>query len=715
MKKIGKIKNKLKNSQKENDVELSNEFTQEVKKRDTRRKKKLRRYVYKPLKIITKTIGLAIAGIVFVVVFTVFGTYVKFAHQFETIKPQSNSTQLVIYDNDNKEIFRGYGAAEPDRVKLSELPDVVKQATLAAEDLDYYKHGALDYKSLARAVYINWNESDKSGLNKITDLAQAETYTQGGSTITQQLVKNIYLTPEKSFERKIREVVFSYKLEGKYSKDQILEMYLNEIYYGEQSLGIKNAAKVYFNKDVKDLTLAEASMLAGLPQAPSQYSPLGDDFYASKKRQEYVLQQMLAANYITLEQAKEAANEDLVFSGKQELTDKYPYFSQYVKEELKKQIGSNNIENKGYKVYTSLDQNIQDIAEKQAKDGIKKLSYRGASNTAVVVANPKTNEILAMVGGVDWDKSKVNVATSERQPGSSFKPIVYATALENNYTAATILNDKYVNFGGNPPYVPRNYSGGFSGYVTMRNALARSLNVPAVEMGKLVGIDKVIDTAHDLGITSINNDPNTYGLPISLGSGEVKLVDMVQAYSAFADLGQSSPQTAIVKVQDDKGDQIMQAKRKKEQVISKETAYIISSILSDNTARSVTFGSYSPLKTDKITAVKTGTTDNYADSWTVGYSPDYVVGVWMGNNDRTPMRRVSGIEGAAYIWHDTITEILKNKKNVEFTKPVEVQEAWINPYTGALAKYKSRPNILEYFKAGTEPKDKTDLTYLKQF
>ncbi len=696
-------------------IELSNEFADSLKKRKHKRSKKIRKYVIKPFKIVSVVLALAILGIIFSVAFSGFGTYVKYAHEFNKIRPQSNSTQLVIYDKDGQEIFRGYGAAEPGRIKLANVPEVVKEATLAAEDLNYYKHGALDYKSLARAVYVNWNESEKNGWQKFSDLARAETYTQGGSTITQQLVKNIYLTPERTFERKVKEVVFSYQLEGKYTKDEILEMYLNEIYYGEQALGIKNAAKVYFNKDVSELSLAEASMLAGLPQAPSEYSPLGDNFYASKKRQEYVLQQMLAANYITLDEAKEAANADLDFYGQTETVDKYPYFSQYVKEELQKQLGTNNIENKGYRVYTSLDQKTQEIAEREAKSGIKELSYRGATNTAIVVADPKTNEILAMVGGVDWEKSKVNVTTAERQPGSSFKPIVYATALENNYTAATILNDKYVNFGGNPPYIPRNYSGGYSGYVTVRNALARSLNVPAVEMGKLVGIDKVIDMAHNLGITTINNDPNSYGLPLALGAGEVKLVDMVEVYSTFAASGTRSPQKAIIKVLDGKGDQLIQPKKKKQQVISKETAYIISSILSDNTARSATFGSYGPLRTDKTTAVKTGTTDNYADSWTVGYSPDYVVGVWMGNNDRTPMRRVSGIEGAAYIWHDIITELLKDKENKAFDKPTEIKEAWINPYNGTLSRYQWRPNILEYFKAGTEPKERVDLGYLRQF
>jgi membrane peptidoglycan carboxypeptidase len=333
-------------------------------------------------------------------------------------------------------------------------------------------------------------------------------------------------------------------------------MYFNEIYYGAQSLGIKNAAKTYFNKDVKDLDLAEASMLAGLPQAPSYYSPLGDNLDASKKRQEYVLQQMYYANFITIDQAKEAANQDLVYYGQQTTLNKYPYFNQFVKDELSTIFDKAEIENKGLKVYTTLDSTKQDIVEKAIKDELVKLAYRGASNAASVAADPKTGEILAMVGGSDYTKSKVNVATSLRQPGSSFKPIVYATGLENGYTAATIFNDKYVNFGGNPPYAPRNYDGKFHGYVSMRYALAQSLNIPAVEMGKLAGIDKVINTAHLMGISSINNKPESYGLSLSLGSGEVKLVDMVSAYSVFSNGGKKANQTSIIKIINSKNEEI---------------------------------------------------------------------------------------------------------------------------------------------------------------
>lgn len=670
----------------------------------------------KTLKFSSIGILLLMATSLLIVTFWAIGLYFKYSAQFEAVTPQSNSTQLVMYDKDGNEIFRGFGAAEPDRVELAKIPDTVKLATLAAEDVDFYKHGPIDMKGIGRAIYLNWKNSDAVGIGKLTTLFSEGNYSSGGSTITQQLVKNIYLTDEKSFDRKIKEAVFAYKLEGKYSKDQILELYLNEIYYGEQALGIKNAAKIYFNKDLSELTLAEASMLAGLPQAPTYFSPINGDEPAAKKRQEYVLQKMYLAGMIDLPTAKEAANTPLEYYGKTISADKYPYFDQFVKDELTSKLGPENVENKGLKVYTSLDPAKQAIAETRMAENLKKLAYRGASNAAVVIGDVADNTILAMVGGADWSKSKVNVATSLRQPGSSFKPIVYATALENGYTAASILNDKYVNYGGTPAYAPKNYGGGFSGYVTVRNALARSLNTTAVEMGKLVGLDKIIDTAHKLGITSLQDKPENYGLPLSLGSGEVKLVDMVESFSTFADGGKRMPQTAILKITNSKSEEISQPKRNKMQIVSSETAYILSNILSDNKARSATFGTVSPLKTDKITAVKTGTTDNYADSWTMGYSPDFVVGVWMGNNDHSPMKQVSGIEGAAYVWHDVMSDILASVPDKAFTKPASIKEAWINPYTGGLANYNGGSNILEYFKEGTAPTTlKPDLSYLKQF
>lgn len=673
-------------------------------------------YATKVLKICARFLILFFLSFFLILLFWGMGKFFEYSKEFESIAPKSKSTQLVILDRDESEIYRGYGAAEPDRVALSEMPREVIEATLAAEDINFYKHGPIDSKSIIRAIYFNYLNSDASGFDRLLGLFTENNYNQGGSTITQQLVKNIYLTDEKSFERKIKEAVFSYKLEEKYTKDQILEMYLNEIYYGEQALGIKNAAKIYFNKEISSLNLAEISMLAGLPQAPTFFSPISGNEIEAKKRQEYVLQQMYLAKMIDLETAKASANEPLVYCGELKLVDKYPYFSQYVKEEITQKLGIEEVDGTGLTVYSSLDTSKQVVAEQRIKENLKKLAYRGASNAAAVIGNVEDGTILAMVGGADWSKSKVNVATSLRQPGSSFKPVVYATGLENGYTAATILVDKYVNYGGTPPYIPKNYNGGYSGYVTVRNALARSLNTTAVEMGQLVGIEKVIDTAHDLGITSINNSPSEYGLSLSLGSAEVRLVDMVEAYSVFADNGKRTPLSSILKIVSNDNNEVNLPSRNKLRVISEETGYIITSILSDNKARATTFGSNSPLKTNNTTAVKTGTTDNYNDSWTVGYSPDYVVGVWVGNNDHTPMKQVSGIEGAAYVWHDIITDITLSVGDKPFAKPANIKEAWINPYTGGIASYNGGGNVLEYFKEGSVPNStRPDLGYLKIF
>lgn len=649
--------------------------------------------------------------------FLTYGLYTSFAKSFDSAKRKNNSTQTVFYDATGKVIYESYGARESDPVKLSEVPKTVINATLAAEDSDFYHHSAIDPRGIVRAMVNNVESSTKSGLGKLTDLFSEENYTQGGSTITQQLVKNVYLTNEKSFTRKMKEIVYAYELEKRYSKDEILEDYLNSVYYGEQALGIKNAAEIYFGKSLDKLTLSEASMLAGLPQAPTKFSPISGDWKESKKRQEYVLSEMVGLGMISLKQAKEAANAELTFSAKNmELTLKYPYFVNFVKEELSSKIGSEAVESGGIKVYTSLDPKKQLVAEKKAEEYLEKNKWRNVTNASVVILNNKKENVSAMVGGTDWDTSKVNVATSNRQPGSSFKPIVYTAGLLNGYTAATILADTYVNFGGNPPYIPHNYTGRYYGNVTVRKALANSLNVSAVEMTKLAGVDKVIETAKKLGISSITGDVNDYGLTVGLGSAEVELFELTRAYSVLARSGQLSGFSGIEKIIDNEGAEIYTKPVPKNTVIDPKVAYIMADILSDNDARRMVFGTYTPLTLkDRKVAAKTGTTDDYADSWTVGFTPQYTVGVWMGNNDRSKMKRVSGVEGAAYIWHDVIDEIHKGLAKESFKKPKDIATEWISPYTGGKASYEGAPNILEYFVPGTEPPVRPDLSYLNQF
>lgn len=671
----------------------------------------------KIIKICFLSFGTALFSFFILLIIVSFALYLSYSYSFKTAQIKNNATQTVFYDKNGEIIYEGYGAKKPERVILSEVPDVVKKATLAAEDANFYYHPAIDIKGIGRAAYSNIKRSKKYGFAKIGDLFSEENYDQGGSTITQQLVKNLYLTNEKSFDRKLKEITYSIELEKKWSKDKILEEYFNNIYYGEQSLGIKNAAYNFFGKKAEELTLAEASMLAGITAAPTKLSPISGDFSEAKKRQEYVLSNMVRLGMITIDEAKKTANQPLEFRKKgSEAILKYPYFVDFVKNEISLKLGREALEEGGLSVHTSLDPAKQNIAEEEVKNYLEKFRYKKVTNASVVILDNKNENILAMVGGADWGQSKVNVATSDRQPGSSFKPIVYTAGLLSGYTAASRLSDSYVNFGGTPAYIPRNYDGSYHGNVTVRNALANSLNIPAVEMTKLAGIEKVIETAKKMGISSITGDPNSYGLSIGLGSAEVKLFELTRAYSVFANEGKLTNFTGITKVIDKDGTEIYKPLKLKQEAIDSRIAYIMTNILSDNQARSMVFGTRNPLYLNgRPVAAKTGTTDNYTDSWTVGFTPTYTVGVWMGNNNHLPMARLPGIESAAYIWHDVIERVTEGTPPEEFRKASGLSEAWINPYTSAPAAYQGRPNILEYFMPGTEPKSKPDFSYLNQF
>lgn len=692
---------------------VKEEVEEEIEKSRPRR---FARAMGKGVKIFFFSIWMALFSFCIVFMLLALGMYLSYKHSFLTAKTRTNATQTVFYDKNGDVIYESFGARKPEPVPISEVPDVVKNATLAAEDAGFYSHGAIDKKGIGRAAVNNIKRSEKQGLAKLTDLFSEESYTEGGSTITQQLVKNTYLSNEKSFDRKIKEIIYSIELEKKLPKDKILEEYLNNVYYGEQSLGIKNAAKNYFGKDVSDLTLAEASLLAGLPTAPTKLSPVSGDFSESKKRQEYVLSKMYNLKMINLDEAKEAANAPLEFANtKTELTLKYPYFVDFVKQEISLKLGKEALDAGGLSIYTTLDPASQDTVEAKVKEYLNKFKYRKVTNASAVILDNKNETVSALVGGVNWEGSEVNVATAERQPGSSFKPIVYTAGLLSGYTAATQLLDTYINFGGNPSYIPRNYDGSYHGNVTVRKALANSLNIPAVEMTKLAGIEKVIETAEKMGITTIEQDADSYGLSIGLGSAEVKLFELARAYSVYANGGGLATFSSVDRVIDNEGTEIYRPKKLKDEVIDPKVAYIITSILSDNKARSMVFGTNSPLYLrDRPVAAKTGTTDNYTDSWTIGFTPQNTVGVWMGNNDRSKMAQLPGVEGAAYIWQDIIKEISAGLPAEEFQKPEGLTELAINPYTGAPVTA-TRWSGTEYFVPGTEPKDKPDLSYLDQF
>lgn len=617
-----------------------------------------------------------------------------------------------IYDRNEKLLYSVYEDQNRTYVKLDNIAKPLQEATIAIEDKDFYKNkgfSPMGYVRVFRNVLLGHRLA-------------------GASTITQQLVKNVLLSSERSLPRKIKEFILAIQVNNKYSKDQILEMYLNNIPYGGTAVGIEAAAETYFGKSASDLDLAESAFLAGLPQSPSTYSPFtGDTYYVG--RTEAVLKQMEEEKYITKEQREQALKkiENYKFS-QRSATFKAPHFVMYVKRILEEQFGSEMVERGGMKIITTLDYDIQQEAEKIVKEEIEKLKSYKVGNGAAIVMDPKTGEILAMVGSKDYfadDGGAFNAAVqAKRQPGSSLKPIIYAKGFEKGYTPATLLMDVKTQFGegtdGQPPYSPVNYSGKFLGPVQVRFALGNSLNIPAVKMLALVGIKDAMELAHNMGIASwepTQANMRNVGLSLVLGGREVTLLEEVTAYAVFADKGVRQDPVTILKVEDNKGKKIFEKKDKEgEKVLSEEVAFLISHILLDNNARAQEFGTGSALRIPgKTVAVKTGTTDEKRDNWTVGYTPSYVVGVWVGNNDNTPMnpRIASGITGASPIWNKIMSMVLKNKKDEQFEKPEDVEAITIDAFSGGLP-VDGQGQRVEYFIKGTEPTTKSPI-YQRDF
>jgi len=570
-----------------------------------------------------------------------------------------------IYDRTGEHLlYEIHGEEKRTTIPLKEMGETIKAATLAAEDQTFYQHHGIQFKAIARAA--------------IYDLLGRKV-SQGGSTITQQLIKNTVLTPERTFTRKVKEVILSVELEQKFSKDEILEMYLNEIPYGSNAYGIQAAAQTFFGKNAKELGLAESALLAALPKAPTYYSPYGPHTEELKSRQEYILDQMQKMGYITPSEAQTAKEFDVIAEIKPfQESIQAPHFVMYVKEQLVNKYGEKQVEEGGMKIYTTLDWEKQQIAEEAVKKGVANNAKYKASNAALVAIDPKTGQILAMVGSRDYfDKSidgNVNVALRDRQPGSSFKPYVYATAFKKGYTPDTILFDVETNFGTkDQPYIPQNYSNKFSGPVKMKEALARSLNIPAVKTLYLAGVQNSINTARSMGITTLQN-PNRYGLALVLGGGEVKLLDHVNAFGTFAASGIRHDKTAILKIVDSKGNVLEEYKNSEgERVLSQDICAKIDAILSDNNLRAPVFGSNSPLRFDsRPVAVKTGTTNEWRDAWTVGYTPNLAAGVWAGNNDNAPMTPgADGVFVAAPIWREFMEKALSNMAIENFPQAKE--------------------------------------------
>lgn len=622
-------------------------------------------------------------------IFTYF-YFVRDLRSKETILNKKNQG-VVLLDRNDKPFFTLFDAKTSDPVSIQNIPEKTQHAFIAIEDKDFYTHPGFSISGLARAVKEN---------------VLSDSYTQGGSTISQQLMKNTLLSPDKKLLRKYQELVLAIELERRFSKEDILEMYLNTIYFGEGAFGIEDASQRYFSKDVSELTLEESALLAAIIQAPSALSPISGNEQAALKRRNLVLQLMQDQGFITKEEEATALKSEIALNPTEDdINEEAVHFALMIQDFLIEEYGEQTVANSGFVVKTTIDLDLQKAAQDAVSKQIDRLVSSKATNGAAVAIDPETGEILALVGSHDYadeDNGRINMAVRARQPGSSFKPIVYAKAIEEKkITASTQLEDEPVTFG---TYEPRNYDNRFRGKVLTRYALANSLNIPAVHVLDMIGVKAGIENARDMGITTLS-DSTDYGLSLVLGGAEVPLIEMTNAYAVFANEGTWHKYNIFLEVRDKNGNVILEPTTKTKQAIPSAVAYIISSILSDNQARQDTFGG--SLTISRTAAVKTGTTNDYRDSLTIGYTPQVVVGVWVGNNDNTPMSSVAGSSGAGPIWRQIMEVALKGKPVVEFKKPSSVVDETVCREDGLKLELEENQAtssaFLEYYLKGTAP------------
>lgn len=559
-----------------------------------------------------------------------------------------------IYDRNGVLLYEFFANQNRTVVKLDDIPRPLRQATIAIEDKDFYSHPGFDIRGISRALISNIQNNDL----------------QGGSTITQQLIKSALLSSEPTLSRKVREVVLAFWSEQVYSKNEILEMYFNYVPYGGSAWGIEAASETYFGKPVAQLDLAQSAFLAGLPRAPSVYSPFSGDNNLWKRRQKEVLQAMVRDKYITQKQADTAYKQELTFKAPT-VPIKAPHFVMYVRDQLVKKYGISEVERGGLKVTTSLDLSVQNNVEDAVAAQVEEDGYLNIQNGAGLVTDPKNGDILAMVGSKNYfdtdNDGNVNVTTSLRQPGSTVKLVTYTLALSSGFTEATILDDSpftAASADGGPSYTPVNYDGSYHGKVPLRIAFANSFNIPAVRTAQKLGVDNLVAFGKKMGITTWGN-PKRYGLSLTLGSGETTMTNLATVYGTIANEGTRVDLDPFLEVKDADGKVMYRKKPHGEQVVDPGVSFIIADILSDNAARSMEFGSNSPLYIPGYTvSVKTGTTDNKRDNWTVGFTSRYVVATWVGNNDNTPMSQqlASGITGAAPMWNKIMTGLLAHQE-----------------------------------------------------
>ena len=605
---------------------------------------------------------------------------------------------------------------------LNEIPLALRQATIATEDANFYSNPGVDAWAIVRALWINLRGGEVLA---------------GGSTITQQLARNLLLDPqersERTLTRKLRESILAWRLARTYSKDEILALYLNQTYYGNLAYGVEAAAQAYFGKSVGELDLAECAMLAGLPQAPAHYNPLTNPD-AAQSRQAVVLDLMVKHGYLSAAEAERAKVEPLHFAAVP-FPIRAPHFVMYVWSQLEAALGEEVLGQGGLRVYTTLDVDLQDAARRIVRRRLAELATGGdderghnAHNAALVALDPHSGEVLVMLGSPDYFDAEisgaVNAALALRQPGSAIKPITYAAAFTPDakdaafrpYTPATMVADVRTAFltREGTAYVPINYDRQWHGPVLLREALASSYNLPAVKVLEHVGLERMIGLARRLGISTFD-DSERFGLALTLGGGEVRLLELTAAYAAFATGGHRVEPVSILRVEDSSGRVLYKSPPGVGPlVLDPRVAYLITDILSDDTARMPGFGEGSMLHLTRPAAAKTGTTTDWRDNWTVGYTPDLVTGVWVGNADNSPMRDVSGISGAGPIWHDFMEEALKGRPALAFPRPSGLVEVEVCALSGLLPNPHCPHRRTELFIAGTEPTETCTMHQLVQ-
>lgn len=640
---------------------------------------------------------LVIAGII--AVMAVFAWYSRDLPDPDNIVRRDGFSSKI-FDRNGELLYDLFSDQNRVPVTIDQVPEYLKLATISIEDKDFYTHGGFDPKGLVRAAFVTTFSGRK----------------QGGSTLTQQLVKNALLTSERRLSRKIREFVLAVQIERLFNKDQILQMYLNEVPYGGTAWGVAAASETYFKKPVSDLNLIESAILAGLPQRPSVYSPFSSTPTAFMDRTKHVLRRMREDGHITSDQEQEALSQltEVKFASASS-TIKAPHFVFYVIDQLEEMYGKSLVEQGGLQVVTSLDLSLHNKAQEIVTEEIEKVANLGIGNGAAMVMDSHTGEILSMVGSKNYfdndQDGQVNVTTSLRQPGSAIKPVTYAAALSQGFTPASVIMDVRTEFPGgqgNPPYVPVNYDGNYRGPVSLRNSLGASLNVPAVKLLAKVGVKDMLGLAYDMGLSSLEptaENLSRFGLAVTLGGGEVRLLELTTAYSSFSNGGTKVEPVAILKVTD-RNKNILFENRPVEgrRVLDEKVAFLMNDILSDNNARLMTFGANSLLNMGgRPVAVKTGTTNDRRDNWTIGWSDSTIVGVWVGNNDNSPMKAVaSGVSGASPIWRKIMLTGLEERPARAFEKPNGVDSVFVNNISG-YPEHDGFPSRTEFVISGTLP------------